>query len=42
MSINWDVIVFFPIYDQYATSCKPPPGCMVYKTDIFTNNNVIL
>ena len=41
MSVNCDVIVFFPILDQFATIRKPDSGRMVYKTYFFINNNLL-
>ena len=38
ISANFDVIVFFPIYGQFAAIRKPDSGRMVYKTYIFNNN----
>ena len=35
MSTNFDVIVFFPIYGQFAAIRKPYSGLMVYKTYIY-------
>ena len=34
MSANCDVIVFFPIYDQFTAIQKPNSWRMVYKTYI--------
>ena len=42
MSANCDVIVFFPIYGQFAAIWKPDSGRMVCKTYIFVNNNNLL
>ena len=41
MSPNCDVIVFFPIYDQFAAIRKPDSGRMVYKTYIYINSNLL-
>ena len=41
MSANSDVIVFFPIYGQFAAIRKRDLGRMVYKTCIFTNSNLL-
>ena len=41
MLVNGDVIVFFPIYDQFAAIRKPNSGGMVYKTYILINNNLL-
>ena len=40
MSANCDVIVFFPIYGEFAAIRKPDSGRMVCKTYIFINNNL--
>ena len=37
---NCDVIVFFPIYGQFAAMRKLYSGHMAYKTYIFINNNL--
>ena len=36
MSTNCDVIVFLPIYGQFAAILKPDSGRMVYKTYILS------
>ena len=41
MSANCDVVVFFPIYGEFSAIRKPDSGCMVYKTYIFINNNLL-
>ena len=41
MSTNCDVIVLFPIYDQFAALRKPDSGCMVSTTYIFINSNLL-
>ena len=41
MSVNCEVIVIFPIYGQSADIQKPDSGCMVYKINIFINNNLL-
>ena len=41
MSANWDVIVFFPIYGQFAAIQKQDSWCKVYKTYIFINSNLL-
>ena len=41
MSANCDVVVFFPIYGQFAAMQKPDSGCMVYKTYIFINSDLL-
>ena len=40
-SANCDVIVFFPIYGQFAAIRKSDFRRMVYKTYIFVNNNIL-
>ena len=37
---NCDVIVIFPIYDQFGAIRKPDSGCSVCKTYIFINSNL--
>ena len=41
ISANSDVIVFFPIYGQFAAIPKPDSGRMVYKTYIFISKNLL-
>ena len=41
MSENYDVIVFLPVYGQFATIRKPDSGRMVYRTYIFININLL-
>ena len=41
MLTNSGVIVFFPIYCQFAAIRKPDSESMVYKTSIFINNNLL-
>ena len=41
MSMNRDVIVIFSIYGQFAAIRKPYSGCIVYKTYIFINSNLL-
>ena len=41
MLANCDVIVFFPICDQFAAIQKPDSGRMVHKTYISINNNLL-
>ena len=41
MLANCEVIVFFPIYVQFAAIRKPDFGRMVYKTYIFINSNFL-
>ena len=40
MSANCDVIIF-PIYEQFGAMRKPDSGCIVYKTYIFINSNLL-
>ena len=39
MSTDCDVIVIFPIYDQFEAIRKPDSGRIVCKTYIFINKN---
>ena len=41
MSQNCDVIVIFPIYSQFGAIRKPNSGCIVSKTYIFINSNLL-
>ena len=41
MSTNFDFIVFFPVYGQFAATRKLDSGRMVNKTYIFINNNLL-
>ena len=41
MSAKWDVIVSFPIYDQFRAIRKPDSGCIVCKTYMFINSNLL-
>ena len=41
MSENCDVLVIFPIYDQFGAMRKPDLGCIVCKTYITINNNLL-
>ena len=41
LSTNFDVIIFFPIYGQFAPIWKPDSGRMGYKTYVFNNNNLL-
>ena len=41
MSENCDVIVIFPIYGQFGAIRKPDSGCIVCKTYIFINSNLL-
>ena len=42
MSVNCDIIVIFPIYDQFGANRKPDSGRIVCKTYIFINNNLLI
>ena len=41
MSANYDVIVFFLIYGQFAAIRKPDSVRMMFNTCIFINNNLL-
>ena len=41
MSTDCDVIVIFPIYDQFGRIRKPESGRIVCKTYIFINSNLL-
>ena len=41
MSANCDVIVFFPIYGQFAAIRMPDSGRTVYNIYVFINNNLL-
>ena len=41
MVVNCDVMVFFPLYGQFAAIRKPDSGRMIYKTYVFINNNLL-
>ena len=41
MLANCDVIVFFPIYGQFAAIRMPDSGRMVYNIYVFINNNLL-
>ena len=41
MSGNCDVIAIFPIYSQFVAIWKPDSGCIVCKTYIFINSNLL-
>ena len=41
MSANCDVMVIFPIYDQFGAIRKPDSGRIVCKTYIFSNSNLL-
>ena len=41
MSAYCDIIVFFLIYGQFVAIQKPDSKCMVYKTYIFINSNLL-
>ena len=38
---NCDVIVFFPIYGQFAAIQKPDSGLMIYKSYVFIISNLL-
>ena len=38
---NCDVIAIFPIYGQFGAIWKPDSGCIVCKTYIFINSNLL-
>ena len=40
MSVNYGVIVIFPIYGQFGAIQKPDSGRIVCKTYIFINSNL--
>ena len=41
MLANCDVSALFLIYGESAAIQKPDSGCMIYKTYIFINNNLL-
>ena len=41
MSANCDVIIIFSIYDQFGVVRKPDSRCIVCKTYIFINGNLL-
>ena len=41
ISINCDVIVIFPVYGRIGAIRKRDSGCIVYKTYIFINCNLL-
>ena len=41
ISTSCDVISIFPIYGQFGVILKPASGCIVCKTYIFINNNLL-
>ena len=41
MSENIDIIDIFPIYGQFGAIQKPASGCIVCKTYIFINSNLL-
>ena len=41
MSLNFDVIVIFPIYGQFGAIPKPDSGRIICKTYIFINSNFL-
>ena len=41
MSENCDIFVIFPIFGQFGAIWKPDFGCMVCKTYVFINSDLI-
>ena len=41
MLANCDVIVIFSIYGQFGATRKPDSGCIVCKTYIFVESNLL-
>ena len=41
MSKNCDAIAIFPIFDQFGAIWKPDSRCIVCKTYIFINSNLL-
>ena len=41
MSENYDVIIIFPIYDQFGVIQKPDSGHIICKTYVFINSNLV-
>ena len=41
MSKNCDITAIFPIHGQFGAICKPRSRCLVCKTYIFINSNVL-
>ena len=41
VSTNYDVIIIFPIYGQFAANRKPDSGCMFCNSYIFINSNLL-
>ena len=41
MSTNCEVILIFPIYGQFGAIRKPDSKCIVCKTYIFINSNLL-
>ena len=41
MLANCGVIVIFPIYGQFGAMRKPDPRCIVCKTYIYINSNLL-
>ena len=41
MSENCDIIAIFPIYGQFGAIWKPDSRCIVCKTYIFINRNLL-
>ena len=38
---SWDVIEIFSIYGQFGAISKPDSGCIICKTYIFINSNLL-
>ena len=41
MSENYDVILIFLIFGQFGAIRKLDSGCIVYKTEMFINSNLL-
>ena len=41
MSKNYDVVVIFPLYDQFEATQKSDSGRIVYETYISINSNLL-
>ena len=42
MTVNWDVIVIFQMFDQFGGVWRPDSGHRVCKTYVFNNSNLLL
>ena len=40
-SANYDVIVIFPIYDQFGAIREPDSGCKVHNSQLLINNDLL-